>query len=118
MGVLDFVNGVTTGVSKKTKNVSESNNLKKKMLYERERITEIFTEIGEKFYNDQNGDHSELIALCENIDQRKRRIQKMNVEVNAIKGKKVCPKCRAKFDDDLDFCGKCGTKLIVLEGEE
>lgn len=117
MGVLDFVNGVTNGVSKKTKSVSESSNLKKKMLYEKERIQEIFAEIGEKFYNDPNGDHSDLIALCENIDQRKNRITRMNVEINAIKGKRICPKCKAKFDETLEYCGKCGTKLIVMQEE-
>ena len=41
----------------------------------------------------------------------------MSVQQTALKGKRVCPKCKAVFDDSNEFCGKCGTKLTVLDAE-
>lgn len=118
MGVLNIVKGVgkvTDGISNKTKEISESSNLKKKILYEQERIQEIYAEIGEKFYKNPNGDMSSLLELCEDIDKRKNRIKNMSVQQNALKGKRICPKCKSMFDDTNDFCGKCGAKLTILE---
>ena len=48
MGILDKFNDASRGVSEKAKNISEGNNLKRKILYEEERIVEIFTDIGKK----------------------------------------------------------------------
>ena len=45
MGILDKFNDVSRGVNDKAKNISEANNLKRKILYEEERIVEIFTDI-------------------------------------------------------------------------
>ena len=56
--IADAGKGVSRGVSEKSKNASESSNLRKKILYEEERITEIMQEIGKQFYQDPNGDHS------------------------------------------------------------
>ena len=49
MGILDMFNDVSRGVNDKAKNISEANNLKRKILYEEERIVEIFTDIGKKY---------------------------------------------------------------------
>ncbi|MDD6086176.1 MAG: zinc ribbon domain-containing protein [Oscillospiraceae bacterium] len=120
MGVLDLVKGVgnvTDGISKKTKEMSESSNLKKKIAYEQDRIQEIYAEIGEKYYKNPDGDKAPLLELCEDIDRRKNRIKNMSVQQTALKGKRVCPKCKAVFDDSNEFCGKCGTKLTVLDAE-
>ena len=117
MGILQFAGDVQKNISNKTKNVSESNNLKKKIKYEQDRIQEIFLQIGEGFYNDKNGDHKEIIKLCKDVDDRKRRIKNMKVEANALKGIRICPKCNSKFDDTQEYCGHCGTKLIVYQGE-
>ena len=49
MSILDKFNDASKGVSDKAKNISEANNLKRKILYEEERIVEIFTDIGKKY---------------------------------------------------------------------
>ena len=46
MSILDKFTDVSRGVSEKTKSMSEANNLKRKILYEEERIVEIFGDIG------------------------------------------------------------------------
>ena len=46
MGILNKFNDVSKGVNDKAKSISEANNLKRKILYEEERLVEIFTDIG------------------------------------------------------------------------
>ena len=68
MGFFDAIGSVGKGASDKAKNISEANNLKRKILYEEERIVEIFTDIGKKYYKNPDGDTSELKTLCDDID--------------------------------------------------
>ena len=49
--------------------------------------------------------------LCEAIKEREDAIEKMNEEVAELKGKGVCPDCKAHVDPNASFCAKCGTKL-------
>ena len=88
MGILDKFNDVSRGVSEKTKNISEGNNLKRKILYEEERIVEIFTDIGKKYYKNPNEDPAALKVLCDYIDTRRSTIKKMRYELNQIRGYK------------------------------
>ena len=53
MGILNKIgeaaSSASRNVNEKTKNMSDTSNLKRKILYEEERIVEIFTEVQEKF---------------------------------------------------------------------
>ncbi len=118
MGILGTLGSVSKGASDKAKNISEANNLKRKILYEEERIVEIFTDIGKKYYKNPDGDNSELRVLCEDIDQRRRRIKKMRYELNGIRGYKICPKCDAEVNERFQFCGRCGARLPDIEDED
>ena len=99
MGILDKFNDASRGVSEKAKNISEANNLKRKILYEEERIVEIFTDIGKRYYKNPGDDPAALKVLCDDIDTRRRRIKKMRYELNGIRGYKVCPKCDAEVNE-------------------
>ena len=111
MGLIEKFNDVQRTVSDKTKSVSEANNLKRKILYEEERIVEIFADIGKKYYKNPNEDPANLKVLCDDIDTRRRRIKKMRYELNGIRGYKICPKCNAEVNERFQFCGKCGARL-------
>ena len=65
MGILNKFNDVSKGVNDKAKSISEANNLKRKILYEEERIVEIFTDIGKKYYKNPNEDPNVLKVLCD-----------------------------------------------------
>ncbi|MGN0592350.1 MAG: zinc ribbon domain-containing protein [Ruminococcus sp.] len=108
--IFDKLSGASKGVSEMSKNASDTNNLKKKIAYEMERIQEVMLEIGKQYYANPNGDYS---ALCADIDDRKRRINSMKEDLHSIKGVRVCSKCGTKFDEkyQFEFCGKCGTRL-------
>ena len=116
MGILDKLSDAQRGVSNKTKEMSEASNLKRKILYEEERIVEIFEEIGKKYYPDE--DPNVFRVLCEDIDTRRRRIKKMRYELNQIRGYKICPKCDAEVNEKFQFCGRCGARLPDPEDED
>ena len=118
MGILNKFNDVSKGVNVKAKSISEANNLKRKILYEEERIVEIFTDIGKKYYKNPNEDPNVLKVLCDDIDTRRRRIKRMRYEFNQIKGYKICPKCGAEVNDKFQFCGVCGARLPDVDDED
>ena len=120
MSILDMVNATSKGVSEKTKNMQELANLKRKIIYEKERIAEIFAEIGEKYYDKapDETDFSDLRVLCDDIDTRKRRIQKMLFNVNNMRGYKICPQCKSEVNVKFKFCGACGARIPEPEDED
>ncbi len=115
MGIIDKFNDAQRAVAEKSKSVSEANNLKRKILYEEERIVEIFADIGKKYYKNPNDDPTSFKVLCDDIDTRRRRIKRMRYELNGIRGYKICPKCDAEVNDRFQFCGRCGARLPEVE---
>ena len=114
MGVFDkfgsVMDGASRSINEKTKNMSDTSNLKRKILYEEERILEIFQEIGRIYYKTPDN-VQELKLLVDDIDTRKRRIKKMRFELQTKKGFKICPNCQAEVNEKFMFCGVCGAKL-------
>lgn len=117
MGIFDKVNAVSRSASEMSKSAAETSNLKKKIAYEQERIAELMQEIGMTFYENPDGDHAAEKALCEDIDDRKRRIASMQGDLSSLKGIRICGQCGARFDEKytFGFCGNCGTKLPDTE---
>lgn len=118
MGILSKVGSaasdVRRNINEKTKDMSDTSNLKRKIHYEEERIMEIFADIGMTYYkNPENVE--EMNMYCEDINTRKRRIKKMKFELQGIKGLKICPKCQAEVQEKFQFCGVCGAKLPSCE---
>lgn len=120
MSLLDVVNATSRNVTEKTKNMQELANLKRKITYEQERIVEIFTDIGKKYYEKAEGstDFSDLKVLCEDVDTRRRRIKKMLFELNNMRGYKICPQCHAQVSGKYKFCGTCGAKIPDPEDDD
>lgn len=114
MGIADVVETIgstASGVADKAKSISEVSNLKRKIAYEEERIVEIFADIGKSLYENRNQDMSAFAPLCDDIDVRKRRIKRMRLELNEIRGVKLCETCGAEVDEKYQYCGVCGAKL-------
>jgi len=118
MGILDKVGDLGKGANDKMKNMSEANNLKRKILYEEERIVEVFADLGKKYYKNPDEDPKVFKVLCEDVDQRRRRIKKMRFELNQIRGYKVCAKCDSAVSDKFQFCANCGARLPDPEDED
>ena len=63
MGIFDRMSDASRGVSEKMANLSEVQNLKRKILYEEERIVEIFADLGKKYYKNPDEDPAVFRAL-------------------------------------------------------
>ena len=111
MGIFDKVGETINTTADKAKSISELGNLKKRLQYEEERIEEIFSEIGKKYFEEPVQNKKLLDSLCEDIVTRQKRIKRMNFELNELKGIKVCEHCGTQIDEKFMFCGVCGAKL-------
>ena len=111
MGIFDKVGETINTTADKAKSISELSNLKKRLQYEEERIEEIFSEIGKKYFEEPVQNKKLLDSLCEDIITRQKRIKRMNFELNELKGIKVCEHCGTQIDEKFMFCGVCGAKL-------
>ena len=118
MGFMDMFTNASKTVSDQAKNASEVNNLKRKILYEEERIIEVFADIGKKYYKNPDEDPVVLKALCDDVDTRRKRIKQMRFELNSIRGYKICPKCDAEVNEKFQFCGVCGARLPADDDPE
>ena len=116
--IMDVFTNAGRGVTEKTKNATEVNNLKRKILYEEERIVEVFADLGKKYYKNPEEDPAILKTFCDDIDTRRRRIKQMRLELNSIRGYKICPKCDAEVNEKFQFCGVCGARLPEEEDED
>jgi hypothetical protein len=99
-------------------NRSAVNDLKRKIIYEDERINEVFADIGKKFYKNPNAEWSEFQFLCEDVDARRRRIKNMLFELGSLRGYKRCPNCDAEIRSKFLYCGMCGAKLPTDEDDD
>lgn len=126
MKIFEKVGESGRGVADKAKNITEISNMKRKIIYEEERINEIFADIGKKYYKHRLNAVGGFDAICEDIDTRRHRIKKMKYEINLMRGFKVCTKCDSEISEKFMYCGVCGAKLpdpddesfSVLEDEE
>lgn len=111
MGIFNKVGETINTTADMAKNMSETGNIKRRLQYEEERIEEIFSDIGRKYFEDPVAHKVEIDGMCDDIKTRKRRISRIKLELNQIKGIKICEKCGAQVDEKYTFCGVCGAKL-------
>lgn len=75
-------------------------------------IEKQYAELGKIYYQAHAGEtdvdgaeHFELIK--EALDA----IDKMRIEIQELKGTKICPKCGAEVSDGAEYCSACGEKI-------
>ena len=103
--------GIFDGINEKTKSISVLANLKRKILYEEDRINEILHEVGRLHYNGLDDNCEQIQIHCDDIEDRKRRIRHMKKEYFTIRGHKQCPICHAEVALKYKFCGECGARF-------
>lgn len=91
MAMANIFEQMSRSVSGMSKNASEANNLRKRLHTNGNGFGKLMQEIGELYYESQEKELAKLKELCADIDDRKRRIQSMRLELQQMKGKRVCP---------------------------
>ena len=102
----------TTGVqvAKKTKELTDTVQLKAKIAAAKEAENRIYTEIGKKVYElgcEKEAFAEEFAALKDNIKKR----QAFEEELWRLEKSRTCPVCGAKLKIDDLFCCRCGARV-------
>lgn len=117
---MGFFDGLSKKASETYKNTAEKTNkltreikLKSLINDDKDKIEEIYIEIGKKVYEkhirEENIDiKSELIEECSKIDAYAKEIEDMKNEMLALKNLRLCYKCAYEMDINAKFCPKCG----------
>ncbi len=99
--------------AEKTNKLAREMKLKSLMNEDKDKIEEIYIEIGKKVYEkhirEENIDiKSELADECSKIDAYAKEIEDTRMEILSLKNLRLCKKCAAEISITAKFCPKCG----------
>lgn len=106
----------------KTAKFSGEMKLKGKISDAKNKITDLYEEIGQHVYNQYKTNTEEgkdkIIAKCEEISKQFDEISKLETEILALKEVKKCTECGAEINQKDDFCSRCGKQQTKTETVE
>ena len=106
----------------KAVNLSEELKIKGKISEIKDKINDIYAEIGKTVYNEiregRDVSKEEITEKCDEISKLNDEIAKHEDEILTLKKVRKCVNCGAELDLDDVFCCKCGTKQPEIEKVE
>lgn len=112
---MGFFKDLGKKTSKTTNKIARETKLRIKINENKAKISEIYEEIGTKVYQKHIREEDiiireELNEACSKIDKLSKEIEEARMEILKLNGKKLCAKCFAEIEKDMQFCPKCGKK--------
>lgn len=102
----------TQGAVKATKELAETARLNSQIADEQRKVGNLYTQIGKLYFEQRGGDGDALFSdLCNEITAANEQIEKLQADIQLVKGVKICPNCKADVPVTSGFCGKCGTAV-------
>ena len=96
----------------KATTLSEELKLKGKISESKDKIEDLYKKIGEKVFEEMTAGKDvvkeEILDKIEEIAILKDNIEKLNIEILALKKLKKCDNCGLELELDAEFCSKCG----------
>ena len=99
---------------KYTGNYTKQVRLKLRMAEKKNRIEDIYTNIGEKIYREYVlGEEvtKDLVSECESIDKLSEEVEYCRMEILKLKDKIQCRECHREIHSEYKFCPVCGANL-------
>lgn len=117
---MGFFNEIGKKTSEATSKITKETKLKLKINDNKNKITDIYEEIGKKVYEKHVREENisikdELLEECSKIDELSKEIEEARKEILKLNNKRQCPKCYAEIEKEAAFCSKCGQKLENVE---
>ena len=117
---MGFFNEIGKKTTEATSKITKETKLKLKMGDNKNKINNLYAEIGKKVYEKHTrGENidikAELKEECEKIDALSSEIENARLEVLKLNNKRLCPNCFAEVEKTAAFCSKCGEKLEEQE---
>lgn len=112
---MGFFNELGKKTSKTTTKIAREAKLKMKINEDKVKIKELYEEIGAKIYQKHIREEQliikdELNEECSKLDKLSKEIEEARMEILKLNDKKLCIKCFAEIERDMQFCPKCGEK--------
>lgn len=111
--------------TEKTSKIAKEAKLKMAMNEHKDKIEEIYSEIGRKVYQnhlnkeDVDVDISlEVEEYCMQIDDFSDKIEEKRKELLKLKNKKQCDNCYYEIQADYNYCPNCGKEQEHIEEEK
>ncbi|MDR1210339.1 MAG: zinc ribbon domain-containing protein [Clostridiales bacterium] len=106
----------TQGAVKATKEFAETARLNSRISEEQRKIGSLYSQIGKLYYERRREDaEPPFDELCAAITAATEQIEKLQSEIQLVKGVKRCPNCGFDLPLTAVFCGKCGSKVETPE---
>lgn len=112
---MGFFNDLGKKTSKTTNKIAKEAKLRIKINDNKVKIKERYQEIGaivyQKHLREEKLDiKEELKEECSKLDKLSKEIEDARMEILKLNDKKLCIKCFAEIEEDMQFCPKCGKK--------
>ena len=105
-------------VAQKTKELSDTVQLKTQLSREKEALNRQYAQIGKKVFEAANGaDEETYTAEFTLIRESLKTIDELQDKLSTLEGFIHCPECGAKIEKASAFCSKCGAKIAEAKPE-
>lgn len=100
-------------VAQKTKEISETVQLKAQLNSEKDAIAKAYAAIGKQVFEAAEADEAEKYAAeFETIRESLEKIAELEAQLTALDGCIYCGECGARIEKNSAFCNKCGAKVV------
>ena len=105
-------------VAQKTKELSDTVQLKTQLSREKEALNRQYAQIGKKVFEAANeADEEAYTAEFTLIRESLKTIDELQDKLSTLEGFIHCPECGAKIEKTSAFCSKCGAKIAEAKPE-
>lgn len=105
-------------VAQKTKEVSDTVQLKTQISREKEAVNRQYAQIGKKVFEAANAaDEEAYSAEFALIRESLKTIDELQDKLSTLEGFIHCPECGARIEKTAAFCSKCGAKIAEVMPE-
>ena len=105
-------------VAQKTKEVSDTVQLKTQISREKEAVNRQYAQIGKKAFEAANTADAEAYSAAFALTRESlKTIDELQDKLSTLEGFIHCPECGAKIEKTSAFCSKCGAKIAEAKPE-
>lgn len=125
---MGFFNDIGKKQLKTTAKIATETKLKIEIAENKERIKDLYIELGRKVYENHIREenlniHEFINDDCLKIDEFSSQIEKARKQILVLNNKKMCKKCYAEIETEFIYCPQCGEKQteeknVLQEAEE
>ena len=124
---MGFFDDLGKKTADKTTKITKEAKLKLKISENKSKVKDLYVEIGKKVYEKYVREEDIIIKdfineECQKLAEISKEIEDARMEILNLNNKKLCSKCFAEIEKDMQFCPRCGEKQndekTVLEKAE